>query len=58
MNKIELIIRNLNDFKPCPICFGAGKVKAMQSIVTSKGSFRGKDVEIKCSYCKGDGIIS
>ncbi|MDU5208017.1 MAG: hypothetical protein E6182_18840 [Clostridioides difficile] len=57
MNETELTIENLNNFKPCPVCFGVGRVKVMQSVVGLKRSFRGRDTEIKCSYCKGDGVI-
>lgn len=42
----------------CPHCLGVGKLKAMQSVVTYNGSFKGEDKEIKCKHCDGIGLIT
>lgn len=35
------------------------KKKAMQrEAVFGGGSIRGKDTQVKCSYCNGDGVIN
>jgi RecJ-like exonuclease len=52
---IEVKLPSFHDL--CPICLGSGKIKAMQraKISNSKETVRAKDVELKCSYCKGSG---
>lgn len=48
----------MDNVKPCPYCFGTGKLKAMQSMATyNAGSVRGKDATVKCTFCKGRGVI-
>ncbi|WP_283695719.1 hypothetical protein [Clostridium perfringens] len=37
-------------------CLGAGRLKAMQSMVDYNGSIKGKDKMVKCEYCNGTGI--
>lgn len=57
---MDVVINVLKDIliKPCPYCYGSGKLKAMQSVVTFNGvSIRGKDVTVKCEYCNGSGLI-
>lgn len=40
----------------CPVCFGSGKIKAMQAYMTyDAGPIRGPDTKIVCPYCKGTG---
>lgn len=52
------ITEELDKYKFCPLCYGTGKLKAMQSIVDYKlNSIRGKDTQVKCNHCKGVGLI-
>ena len=38
----------------CPMCFGTGKLKAMQNAMTYDGpSVRVEDKTIKCMHCMG-----
>ncbi len=54
--KIDILANKINN-SICPFCFGAGKLKAMQSMATYDGSsVRGKDRQIECKYCNGTGI--
>lgn len=56
---MNIKINVLKDVKLCPYCFGTGKLKAMQrEAVFGGGSIRGKDTQVKCSYCNGDGVIN
>lgn len=42
----------------CPYCYGSGKLKAMQRAMTyDGGSVRAKDTLVKCSNCKGTGVL-
>lgn len=42
----------------CPYCYGSGKLKAMQRAMTyDGGSVRDKDTLVKCSNCKGTGVL-
>lgn len=56
---MNIKINVLKDGRSCPCCFGTGKLKAMQSMATyGSGSIRGKDTQIKCSFCNGTGITN
>lgn len=44
--------------KPCPYCFGGGKLKAMQSVAVCRGvSARSEDIQVECKHCEGIGLI-
>lgn len=50
--KIELDL-----FDICLTCFGRGKLKAMQTMMTyDAGPIRGPDTTVKCPDCKGTGL--
>ncbi len=55
---MEIKIDMNSKIKPCPYCFGSGRLKAMQSVAICDGvSVRGKDMQVKCEHCKGTGLI-
>lgn len=52
--QIEIKIPTLSDL--CPLCFGSGKLRAMQRVALfGGGSIRGKDTTVKCTHCDGTG---
>lgn len=62
MNNVDLresILKELEkNVKHCPLCFGVGKLKAMQSVATfNSTSIRDRDTEITCNHCSGTGLI-
>lgn len=53
----DILKKIYENIKPCHHCFGTGKLKAMQSVVTGNGiSVRGLDKQIKCKHCNGTGL--
>lgn len=52
----DRIVQSLRDI--CPVCFGSGKVKAMQMANTFNGpSIRVEDVSVTCATCGGRGML-
>ena len=42
----------------CPMCFGSGKVKAMQmAAYIGGGSIRVEDTKVECPHCNGRGWV-